>query len=58
MIYGRSVVGGYGTFMKLRPKKGLLNIYGGRLLGLLLLGSSKRAGKKEELRKEGLGRVG
>jgi len=27
MIYGRSVVGGYGKFMKLRPKKGLLNIY-------------------------------
>ena len=27
MIYGRSVVGGYGKFMKLRPMKGLLNIY-------------------------------
>jgi len=27
MIYGRSVVGGYGKFMKLRPKKGLTNIY-------------------------------
>ncbi len=27
MIYGRPVVGGYGKFMKLRPKKGLLNIY-------------------------------
>ncbi len=27
MIYGRSVVGGYGKFMKLRPMKGLLNIF-------------------------------
>jgi len=27
MIYGRSVVGGYGKFMKLRPKKGLTNIW-------------------------------
>ncbi len=27
MIYGRPVVGGYGKFMKLRPKRGLTNIY-------------------------------
>jgi len=27
MIYGRSVVGGYGKFMKLRPTKGLQNIF-------------------------------
>ena len=27
MIYGRSVVGGYGKFMKLRPEKGLTNIW-------------------------------
>jgi 7-alpha-hydroxysteroid dehydrogenase len=27
MIYGRSVVGGYGKFMKLRPAKGLTNIW-------------------------------
>jgi len=27
MIYGRSVIGGYGKFMKLRPEKGLTNIW-------------------------------
>ncbi len=42
MIYGRSVVGGYGKFMKLRPKKGLLNIYTATV-GAFVRGSQESA---------------
>ena len=42
MIYGRSVVGGYGKFMKLRPSKGLQNIYTATV-GAFVRGSQEAA---------------
>jgi 7-alpha-hydroxysteroid dehydrogenase len=48
MIYGRSVVGGYGKFMKLRPKKGLLNIYVATV-GAFVAGSQEAAKRMKEV---------
>jgi len=42
MIYGRSVVGGYGKFMKLRPAKGLTNIWTATV-GAFVRGSQEAA---------------
>jgi len=42
MIYGRPVVGGYGKFMKLRPTKGLQNIYTATV-GAFVRGSQESA---------------
>jgi len=42
MIYGRPVVGGYGKFMKLRPAKGLQNIYTATV-GAFVRGSQEAA---------------
>ena len=48
MIYGRSVVGGYGRFMKLRPKKGLTNIYTATV-GAFVAGSQEAAKRMEKV---------
>jgi 7-alpha-hydroxysteroid dehydrogenase len=48
MIYGRSVVGGYGKFMKLRPKKGLANIYTATV-GAFVAGSQEAAKRMERV---------
>ncbi|NPA27953.1 MAG: enoyl-ACP reductase [Epsilonproteobacteria bacterium] len=48
MIYGRSVVGGYGKFMKLRPKKGLLNIYIATV-GAFVAGAQEAAKRMKEI---------
>jgi len=48
MIYGRPVVGGYGKFMKLRPKKGLANIYTATV-GAFVAGSQEAAKRMEKI---------
>lgn len=48
MIYGRPVVGGYGKFMKLRPKKGLVNIYTATV-GAFVCGSQEAAKRMEKV---------
>ncbi len=48
MIYGRSVVGGYGKFMKLRPKKGLTNIWTATV-GAFVRGSQEAAVRMEKV---------
>ena len=53
MIYGRSVVGGYGKFMKLRPKKGLTNIYTATV-GAFVAGSQEAA---KRMQKQGGGAI-
>ncbi len=47
MIYGRSVVGGYGKFMRLRPKKGLANIYTATV-GAFVAGAQEAAKRMEK----------
>ena len=47
MIYGRSVVGGYGKFMKLRPSKGLTNIWTATV-GAFVRGSQEAAIRMEK----------
>jgi len=47
MIYGRSVVGGYGKFMKLRPKKGLTNIWTATV-GAFVAGSQEAAKRMQK----------
>ena len=46
MIYGRPVVGGYGKFMRLRPKKGLTNIFTATV-GAFVAGSQEAAKRME-----------
>ncbi len=48
MIYGRSVVGGYGKFMKLRPTKGLQNIYTATV-GAFVRGSQEAAVRMQKV---------
>ncbi len=48
MIYGRPVVGGYGKFMKLRPKKGLANIYMATV-GAFVAGSQEAAKRMQKV---------
>ncbi len=48
MIYGRSVVGGYGKFMKLRPKKGLTNIWTATV-GAFVAGAQEAAKRMKEV---------
>ena len=48
MIYGRPVVGGYGRFMKLRPKKGLANIYTATV-GAFVAGSQEAAKRMQKV---------
>jgi len=48
MIYGRSVVGGYGKFMKLRPSKGLQNIYTATV-GAFVRGSQESAVRMQKV---------
>lgn len=48
MIYGRSVVGGYGKFMKLRPKRGLTNIWMATV-GAFVAGSQEAAKRMEKV---------
>ena len=48
MIYGRSVVGGYGRFMKLRPSKGLQNIFTATV-GAFVRGSQEAAVRMEKV---------
>ena len=48
MIYGRPVVGGYGKFMKLRPKKGLTNIWTATV-GAFVRGSQEAAIRMEKV---------
>jgi len=48
MIYGRPVVGGYGKFMKLRPTKGLQNIYTATV-GAFVRGSQEAALRMEKV---------
>jgi 7-alpha-hydroxysteroid dehydrogenase len=48
MIYGRSVVGGYGKFMKLRPTKGLQNIYTATV-GAFVRGSQEAATRMQKV---------
>jgi len=48
MIYGRPVVGGYGKFMKLRPAKGLQNIYTATV-GAFVRGSQEAATRMEKV---------
>jgi 7-alpha-hydroxysteroid dehydrogenase len=48
MIYGRPVVGGYGKFMRLRPKKGLTNIYTATV-GAFVAGSQEAAKRMEKV---------
>lgn len=47
MIYGRPIIGGYGKFMKLRPKKGLTNIYTATV-GAFVAGSQEAARRMEK----------
>jgi len=53
MIYGRSVVGGYGKFMRLRPKKGLANIYTATV-GAFVAGAQEAA---KRMKKNGGGAI-
>jgi 7-alpha-hydroxysteroid dehydrogenase len=48
MIYGRSVVGGYGKFMKLRPAKGLTNIWTATV-GAFVRGAQEAAMRMEKV---------
>jgi len=48
MIYGRPVVGGYGKFMKLRPTKGLQNIYTATV-GAFVRGSQEAAVRMQKV---------
>jgi 7-alpha-hydroxysteroid dehydrogenase len=48
MIYGRPVVGGYGKFMKLRPTKGLQNIYTATV-GAFVRGSQEAATRMQKV---------
>jgi len=48
MIYGRPVVGGYGKFMKLRPAKGLQNIYTATV-GAFVRGSQEAATRMQKV---------
>jgi len=48
MIYGRPIVGGYGKFMKLRPKKGLTNIWTATV-GAFVAGSQEAAKRMEKV---------
>ena len=48
MIYGRSVVGGYGKFMKLRPEKGLTNIWTATV-GAFVKGAQEAAKRMKEV---------
>ncbi len=48
MIYGRSVVGGYGKFMKLRPSKGLTNIWTATV-GAFVRGAQEAALRMKEV---------
>jgi 7-alpha-hydroxysteroid dehydrogenase len=48
MIYGRPVVGGYGKFMKLRPAKGLQNIYTATV-GAFVRGSQEAAVRMQKI---------
>ena len=48
MIYGRSIIGGYGKFMKLRPAKGLQNIYTATV-GAFVRGSQEAAVRMEKV---------
>jgi 7-alpha-hydroxysteroid dehydrogenase len=48
MIYGRPVVGGYGKFMKLRPEKGLTNIYTATV-GAFVRGSQEAATRMQKV---------
>jgi len=48
MIYGRPVVGGYGKFMRLKPKKGLTNIYIATV-GAFVCGSQEAAKRMEKV---------
>jgi 7-alpha-hydroxysteroid dehydrogenase len=48
MIYGRPVVGGYGKFMKLRPAKGLQNIYTATV-GAFVRGSQEAAARMQKI---------
>ena len=48
MIYGRPVVGGYGKFMRLKPKKGLSNIYTATV-GAFVCGSQEAAKRMEKV---------
>jgi 7-alpha-hydroxysteroid dehydrogenase len=48
MIYGRPVVGGYGKFMRLRPKKGLTNIYTATV-GAFVAGSQESAKRMQKV---------
>jgi 7-alpha-hydroxysteroid dehydrogenase len=48
MIYGRPIVGGYGKFMRLRPKKGLTNIYTATV-GAFVAGSQESAKRMEKV---------
>jgi len=48
MIYGRPIVGGYGKFMKLRPKKGLANIYMATV-GAFVAGSQEAAKRMQKV---------
>ena len=48
MIYGRPIIGGYGRFMKLRPQKGLTNIYTATV-GAFVAGSQEAAKRMEKV---------
>jgi len=48
MIYGRPVIGGYGKFMKLRPAKGLQNIYTATV-GAFVRGSQEAATRMQKV---------
>jgi 7-alpha-hydroxysteroid dehydrogenase len=48
MIYGRSGVGGYGKFMKLRPSKGLTNIWTATV-GAFVRGSQEAATRMQKV---------
>jgi len=48
MIYGRPIIGGYGKFMKLRPTKGLQNIYTATV-GAFVRGSQESATRMQKV---------
>ena len=48
MIYGRPIIGGYGKFMKLRPKKGLQNIFTATV-GAFVRGSQEAATRMQKV---------
>jgi 7-alpha-hydroxysteroid dehydrogenase len=48
MIYGRPIVGGYGKFMKLRPSKGLTNIWTATV-GAFVRGAQEAAVRMEKV---------